>query len=149
MPKPATHSLIWSVQSKTYTLLCPDSPPQYLMPGNEEPWLAWLTMHSSFSFQGQYGHLSVLKESRQRGAGYWYAYHTKESRTRKRYLGRTVMLTLARLERVAQELSGTHSPAFLTPEPTALPSEQGGALLTSSLSERNWCLSSIMLYWWL
>src|SRR5438876_12253939 len=97
MPKPATHTLIWSAQSKTYALIRPDSPQQSLVPGNEEPWLAWLTTHSSFSFQGQYGHLSVLKESRQRGAGYWYAYHTKESQTRKRYLGRTAMVTLARL----------------------------------------------------
>src|SRR6266705_2153564 len=52
MPKPATHTLLWSAQSKTYALLCPDAPPQSLVPGNEEPWLAWLTTHSSFSFQG-------------------------------------------------------------------------------------------------
>src|SRR5690349_22537810 len=101
MPKPATHTLLWSAQSKAYALIRPDSPPQSLVPGNEEPWLAWLTTHSSFSFQGQYGHLSVLKESRQRGAGYWYAYHTSQSRTRKRYLGPTAMVTLAHLEKVA------------------------------------------------
>src|SRR5438105_10278278 len=118
MPKPATYTLIWSAQSKTYALLCPDSQPQSLVPGNEETWLAWLTTHSSFSFQGQYGHLSVLKESRQRGAGYWYAYHTTQSRTRKRYLGRAARVTLERLEKVAQELS--NSPAILTPDPTAL-----------------------------
>jgi LuxR family maltose regulon positive regulatory protein len=113
MPKPATHTLIWSAQSKTYALFRPDYPPQSLVPGNEELWLAWLTTHSSFSFQGQYGHLSVLKESRQRGAGYWYAYHTSQSRTRKRYLGRTEMVTLARLEQVAQELNSSSPPAPL------------------------------------
>ena len=134
MPKPASHTLIWSAQSKTYALLCPDSSPQSLMPGNEEPWLAWLMTHSSFSFQGQYGHLSVLKESRQRGAGYWYAYHTTQSRTRKRYLGRTAMVTLARLEKVAQELSSSPSPAILTPEPAALSLEQKGVLLSTKLS---------------
>src|SRR6266568_3788788 len=134
MPKPASHTLIWSAQSKTYALLCPDSSPQSLVPGNEEPWLAWLTTHSSFSFQGQYGHLSVLKESRQRGAGYWYAYHTTQSRTRKRYLGRTAMVTLARLEKVAQELSSSPSPAILTPEPAALSLEQKGVLLSTKLS---------------
>src|SRR6266487_1125023 len=134
MPKPASHTLIWSAQSKTYALLCPDSPPQSLVPGNEAPWLAWLTTHSSFSFQGQYGHLSVLKESRQRGAGYWYAYHTTQSRTRKRYLGRTAMVTLARLEKVAQELSSSPSPAILTPEPAALSLEQKGVLLSTKLS---------------
>src|SRR2546421_7510554 len=134
MPKPATHTLLWSAQSKTYALLCPDSPPQSLLPGNEESWLAWLTTHSSFSFQGQYGHLSVLKESRKRGAGYWYAYHTTQSRTRKRYLGRTAMVTLARLEKVAQELSSTPLPALLAPEPTALSLEQHSLLLSTKLS---------------
>src|SRR5436190_21500554 len=120
MPKPPTHTLIWSAQSKTYALLCPDSQPQSLVPGNEEPWLAWLTTHSSFSFQGQYGHLSVLKESRQRGAGYWYAYHTTQSRTRKRYLGRTAIVTIARLEKVVQEPSSSPSPALPTPDSAPL-----------------------------
>src|SRR5436190_23218348 len=133
MPKPPTHTLIWSAQSKTYALLCPDSQPQSLVPGNEEPWLAWLTTHSSFSFQGQYGQLSVLKESRQRGAGYWYAYHTTHSITRKRYLGRTAMVTLARLEKVAQEFSSSSSPSPLAPEPPAPSFEQRGALLSSKL----------------
>src|SRR6266571_2307325 len=134
MPKPATHTLLWSAQSKTYALLCPDAPPQSLVPGNEEPWLAWLTTHSSFSFQGQYGHLSVLKESRQRGGGYWYAYHTKESQTRKRYLGRTAMVTLVRLEQVAQELSSSPSPSSLAQALPAPSSEQKGVLLSTKLS---------------
>src|SRR5229473_540622 len=134
MPKPAAHTLLWSAQSKTYTLLCSDSPPQSLVPGNEEPWVAWLTTHSSFSFRGQYGHLSVLKESRQRGAGYWYAYHTKESHTRKRYLGPTAMVTLARLEQVAQELSSSPSPSSLAQEPPAPSFEQKGVLLSTKLS---------------
>src|SRR6266566_2629083 len=134
MPKPATHTLIWSAQSKTYALICPDSPPQSLVPGNEEPWFAWLTTHSSFSFQGQYGHLSVLKESRPRGAGYWYAYHTKESQTRKRYLGRTAMLTLARLEEVAQVLGSEPEPAPLAQALTSSSSEQKGVLLSTKLS---------------
>ncbi len=134
MPKSATHTLIWSAQSKTYALIGADYPPQYLVPGNEEPWLAWLTTHSSFSFHGQYGHLSVLKESRQRGGGYWYAYHTTQSRTRKRYLGRTAMVTLACLEKVAQEFSSSPSPSFLAPEPPASSFEQKGVLLSTKLS---------------
>ncbi|HKF38978.1 MAG TPA: transcriptional regulator, partial [Ktedonobacteraceae bacterium] len=98
MPKPPTHTLIWSAQSQTYALVTPDHPPQELVPGNKEAWVAWLTAHSSFTFHGQSGSLSVLKESRKRGAGYWYAYHTKESQTRKRYLGRSALVTLERLE---------------------------------------------------
>ncbi len=118
MPKPPIHRLIWSAQSSTYILFTPDQPPQSLVTGNEESWLAWLALHSSFSFQGQCGHLSVLKESRSRGGGYWYAYHTTESQTRKRYLGRTAMVTLVRLEEVARDLSSEHAretkPAPLT-----------------------------------
>ena len=87
MPKPATYTLLWSAQSKTYALLGPDAPPQSLLPGNEESWVAWLRTRSSFSFQGQYGHLSVLKESRQRGGGYWYAYHTKRATPANAILG--------------------------------------------------------------
>jgi len=96
--------------------------------------VAWLTTHSSFSFQGQSGHLNVLKESRQRGAGYWYAYHTKESHTRKRYLGPTAMVTLALLEQVAQELSSSPSPSSLAQAPPAPSSEQKGVLLSTKLS---------------
>jgi len=105
MPKPPIHRLIWSAESSSYTLFTPDQPPRSLVPGDEESWLAWLTTHTSFSFQGQHGQLSVLKESRSRGAGYWYAYHTAENQSRKRYLGRTSTVTLARLEEVAHTLN--------------------------------------------
>src|SRR6266700_3546675 len=134
MPKPPTHTLIWSAQSETYALVTPDHLPQEIVPGHQEPWVAWLTTHSSFSFQGQSGHLSVLKESRPRGAGYWYAYHTKESQTRKRYLGRTAMLTLARLEEVAQDLGSEPEPAPLAQAQTSSSSEQKGVLLSTKLS---------------
>src|SRR5215469_11722217 len=134
MPKPASHTLIWSAQSNSYILHGPDSPSQSLMPGSEEPWIAWLEMHSSFSFQGQCGRLSVLKESRQRGAGYWYAYHTAQSRTRKRYLGRTSMVTLAHLEKVARELNGISSPVFHDPKPAGLALERSFPLLSTKLS---------------
>ena len=134
MPKPPAHTLIWSAQSKTYALVTPDHPPQEMVPGNEEAWVAWLTTHSSFSFHGQSGYLSVLKESRKRGAGYWYAYHTKESQTRKRYLGRSAILTLARLEEVAQDLGSEPTSTPLAQAKNAPSSEQKGVLLSSKLS---------------
>jgi len=134
MPKPPTHTLIWSAQSKTYALVTPDHPPQEMVPGNEEAWVAWLTTHSSFSFYGQSGSLSVLKESRKRGAGYWYAYHTKESQTRKRYLGRSALLTLARLEEVAQDLGSEPTSTPLAQAKYEPSSEQQGVLLSSKLS---------------
>jgi LuxR family maltose regulon positive regulatory protein len=134
MPKPPTHTLIWSAQSKTYALVTPDHPPQEMVPGNEEAWVAWLTTHSSFSFHGQSGYLSVLKEPRKRGAGYWYAYHTKESQTRKRYLGRSAIVTLARLEEVAQDLGSEPTSTPLAQAKNAPSSEQMGVPLSSKLS---------------
>ena len=134
MPKPPTHTLIWSARSKTYALVTPDHPPQEMVPGNEEAWIAWLTTHSSFSFHGQSGSLSVLKESRKRGAGYWYAYYTKESHTRKRYLGRSAVVTPARLEEVAQDLGSEPASTPLAQAKNAPSSEQQGVLLSSKLS---------------
>jgi LuxR family maltose regulon positive regulatory protein len=43
------------------------------------------------------GRLNVYLEERPRGGRYWYGYHTKESRTRKRYLGQPANVTFARL----------------------------------------------------
>jgi LuxR family transcriptional regulator, maltose regulon positive regulatory protein len=134
MPKPPTHTLIWSAQSQTYALVTPDHPPQEMVPGNEEAWVAWLTTHSSFSFHGQSGSLSVLKESRKRGAGYWYAYHTKESHTRKRYLGRSAIVTLACLEEAAQDLGSEPTSIPLAQAKNAPSSERQGVLLSSKLS---------------
>ena len=48
----------------------------------------------------------VLKEFRSRGTGYWYVYHASSGQTRKRYLGRSETVTLARLEEVVQDLQG-------------------------------------------
>jgi LuxR family maltose regulon positive regulatory protein len=102
MPKSPAHALIWSAENHLYVLHTPDHPPQLIFPGNEAVWCAWLTTHSSFSFQGQHGHLNVLKEARLRGTRYWYAYHRSAGQTHKRYLGHSAAVTLARLEEIAQ-----------------------------------------------
>ncbi len=49
--------------------------------------------------------MSVIKEIRPRGAGYWYAYSTHHRRTRKRYLGPTPQVTLQRLEQEAESFA--------------------------------------------
>ena len=104
MPNVPTHALIWSRERGLYELRPADPHLSCVVPGEEEPWLAWLTTHSSFSFQGQAGRLNVLKEQRPRGGGYWYAYHWHQGQARKRYLGCTDTLTLARLEAMVQDL---------------------------------------------
>ena len=66
--------------------------------------------------------------------GYWYAYHTKEGRTKKRYLGPAVMVTLERLEHVAQELNTSPSPPLLAQETTSPSLEQHSLLLSTKLA---------------
>jgi hypothetical protein len=105
MPKVLTHALIWTASRGVYELHPADPLLSSVVPGEEEPWLAWLSTHTSFAFQGQASRLALRKESRPRGEGYWYAYHWHQWQARKRYLGRTATLTLARLEAVAQTLS--------------------------------------------
>src|SRR2546430_7903675 len=77
--------------------------------GDDEAFSHWLNGHSAFAFWGQAGQLSVLKEARAGGTGYWYAYRTQERRTRKRYLGPSARVTFARLEQEAQALSSSPS----------------------------------------
>src|SRR5207302_647408 len=72
--------------------------------GDDEAFSHWLNEHSAFAFWGQAGQLSVLKDARAGGTGYWYAYRTQERRTRKRYLGPSARVTFARLEQEAQAL---------------------------------------------
>src|SRR5262249_14698506 len=60
------------------------------------------------------------------GSGYWYAYQTKEGSTRKRYLGRTETLSLARLEETAR--------TFVHGSGTAQAMDQGMELLSSRLA---------------
>lgn len=112
MPKSPAATLIWSPERHSYKLQTPDHFLMWIESGTEESWLAWLTAHPSFAFQGRCGQLNVYKEQRARGAGYWYAYHTNAAQTQKRYLGRSATVTLTRLEEMARALQ-EQSPAFL------------------------------------
>jgi LuxR family transcriptional regulator, maltose regulon positive regulatory protein len=106
MPKVATHALIWSPEKNHYELHTPDLPDHYPLLTEDEQWFRWLSARSSFSFQGQYGHLTLRKEPRPRGGeGYWYAYRTQNRRTVKKYVGRTAELSITRLEATAQALT--------------------------------------------
>jgi LuxR family maltose regulon positive regulatory protein len=111
MPKVATHALIWSPENNHYELRAPDLLDRDAVLGEDEQWFRWLSACSSFSFQGQGGHLTLRKESRPRGGeGYWYAYRTQNRRTVKKYVGRAAELSIARLEATAKALTTqTHS----------------------------------------
>ena len=117
MPRPAPHALIWCEDSQEYELQRGGKPERRFTRGDEQAFACWLAEHAAFSFVGRAGRLSVLKEARSRGAGYWYAYRTQDRHTHKRYLGPTAKVTFARLEAAAKELTGKLSSAsFLWPD---------------------------------
>src|SRR2546421_483511 len=134
MPKPLLHALIWSHEQKHYKLYSHGQPEQCFPPGDEPAFSRWLDGHTAFAFEGQAGRISVLKEARRGGTGYWYAYRTQNRHTRKRYLGRTAKVTFARLEQEARVLDSSPSPASLAKAKASPLSEQKGMLLSTKLS---------------
>lgn len=104
MPKASTYTLCWVPVQARYELRERDCALD-VNPADGS-WYVWLAAHSAFAFQGQRGKLTLLKESRTRGEeGYWYAYRSRQGHTRKKYLGRSSDLTLARLEETASSLA--------------------------------------------
>src|SRR5258708_13422607 len=122
MPRVPLHALIWSREQGLYELYTQGQLEQRFQPAEEAAWLAWLREVSSFAFHGTFGSLNVYLERRPRGGVYWYAYHTSQGRTRKRYLGRTETLSLARLEEIAQTLLREQQPAQALERRMRLPS---------------------------
>ena len=111
MPRVPLHALTWSREQNLYELYTQGQLKLRFRPAEEAAWLAWLGSVSSFAFHSPGGSLNVYLERRPRGGVYWYAYHTSQGRTRKRYLGRTETLSLARLEEIAQTLLREQQPA--------------------------------------
>jgi len=134
MPKPSLHALIWSQEQEQYELYIHGQREQCFRRGDEPAFSRWLAEHTSFAFEGQAGRISVIKEARPGGTGYWYAYRTQDRHTRKRYLGSTTNLTFARLEEQARVLKSSPWPAPLVPEPPGRQDERSVALLSPKLS---------------
>ncbi|MEO6888162.1 MAG: LuxR C-terminal-related transcriptional regulator [Ktedonobacteraceae bacterium] len=116
MPKLPTYVLHWSEENQVYELSRNGRTEECFGPESGPSWLHFLETHTSFAFQGQEGRLSIIKETRLRGSGYWYAYRTSGRRTVKRYLGSASTVTIARLEEVAGVLSRVGSGTQTTPE---------------------------------
>jgi LuxR family maltose regulon positive regulatory protein len=105
MPKAAAATLLWSPERERYEWQHRGeniSPP--VSPEDAPGLLRLVDDSSSFAFQGKHGRLTLRKESRRHGEGYWYAYRSQDRRTRKKYLGRTPSLSIARLEDIAEAL---------------------------------------------
>src|SRR5712692_1224706 len=126
MSRTPLHALIWSEEQRLYELHTQDRLEQRFQPTDEATWQSWLREVTSFAFHSPAGSLNVYLERRPRGGAYWYAYQTKEGRTRKRYLGRTETLSLARLEETALSLRREQQP------PQAL--DQGMLVLSGRLA---------------
>jgi len=110
MPKPSVHVLAWSEVQQRYELFTRGHLCQSFHPDDSQQWQSWLSEQTSFAFHGRQGQMSVIKEARPRGAGYWYAYSTHHRQTRKRYLGPTPKATLQRLEQEAESLAARATP---------------------------------------
>ena len=149
MPKIPSYTLAWSPGTEAYELYEPRHRGVLSIVPDSPEWFAWLEQVSSFAFSGKSGHYTARKETKQRGALYWYAYRKTQGKLAKKYLGKTADLTLALLEEVAGLLpaerataasrreSATVSPA---PQETALPhSTRSLASMASTTSGDGGC----------
>ncbi|MEO7910829.1 MAG: LuxR family transcriptional regulator, partial [Roseiflexaceae bacterium] len=121
MPKAAKYALLWSAEHASYELH-QQGDRDWLPVGDGNPaWLAWLETHSGFAFAGRAGRVSLLKEARKGGTGYWYAYRRQGRRTLKHYLGRSADVTIARLEATAAALKPVTQPNPRSPDNPVVP----------------------------
>lgn len=105
MPRTPLHALNWSSEHEVYECSTRGQVVHRFQAGDDDAWQTWLDGVTSLAFHGRSGSLNVYQEQRSRGGSYWYAYHTDRDGIRKRYLGQTAQVTLARLEEIAQALA--------------------------------------------
>ncbi len=144
MAKRVPATLFWSEEDQQYIWQKEGDKAKRLRLSAEEQLCQLLDESSSFSFQGQQGHLTLLKETRVKsGDGYWYAYRRQGKRVVKKYAGRPADLTIVRLEKLALAIQAAHGqsePAQLShlsldqhPQPAPSPLHQQAPLLVPKL----------------
>jgi LuxR family transcriptional regulator, maltose regulon positive regulatory protein len=102
MAKKVPAMLLWSGEDRQYLWQREGSTEKRVELAAQDHIFRLLDENTSFSFHGQQGHLTLLKETRVRGDdGYWYAYRRLGKRVVKKYAGRPADLTIARLEELA------------------------------------------------
>jgi LuxR family transcriptional regulator, maltose regulon positive regulatory protein len=144
MGRTPLHALTWSQEQRLYELHTQDRLEQRFQPTDEATWQSWLREVTSFAFHSPAGSLNVYLERRPRGGAYWYAYQTKEGRTRKRYLGRTETLSLAHLEKTALALRREQQPPQAFDQGMlALSGKLAPPRLSAALVERERLLSAL------
>jgi LuxR family transcriptional regulator, maltose regulon positive regulatory protein len=77
-------------------------------------WYAWLEDATTFAFSSAEGGFSARKERRGRAGWYWKAYRKHKGALHRAYLGKSVDLTLDRLNLIATDLAqrATKSPTL-------------------------------------
>ena len=97
-------------------------------------WYAWLEAASTFTFRSEHGSFTARKEraGNRRGRPYWRAYHTRNGKLHRIYLGQSEELTLHRLYTVAARLAGA---CAATASPIAPDLTGGAAPLPASGSD--------------
>jgi len=144
MSRAPLHALTWSREQRLYELHTQGRLEQRFQPTDEAAWQSWLREVTSFAFHSPAGSLNVYRERRPRGGAYWYAYHTSQGRTRKRYLGRTETLSLAHLEETARSLWREQQPRqALDQGMLVLSSRLAPPRLPTALVERERLLSAL------
>lgn len=100
MPKAAEYAIQWSQALAGYEIVHPP----FSFPLKDTVTLQhWLERVDTFHFCSSTGHtLTVRKEAKQRGGGYWYAYKRVNGIVQKKYLGGKSKVTLAGLEDIAR-----------------------------------------------
>nr|BBH86193.1 helix-turn-helix transcriptional regulator [Thermosporothrix sp. COM3] len=98
-------AIVWCEEEQAYELQTAGKTRLYRSETEDADWFSNLAACSGFRFVGRHGHMTVRKESRKRGSGYWYGYRRRNGRTHKQYIGRDALLTLEYLEHIAQKLA--------------------------------------------
>jgi LuxR family transcriptional regulator, maltose regulon positive regulatory protein len=88
----ALPTLSWSATHLVYELSGGKLGEPLHLTGEDPAWFAWLDSVPSFALHGKRGSFTVRKETKQRGASYWYAYSKTKGKLAKKYLGKTASL---------------------------------------------------------
>jgi hypothetical protein len=128
MPKEADYTIAWSSERQGYEIL--HTPFRFSLTSTDTL-VHWLSMVSSVHFCSREGHtLTLRKERKQRGAGYWYAYKRINSKLCKKYLGETSKLDLQTFEAVAWRFV---EPEQATPTQQTVPPRKPTLVCTRTL----------------
>ncbi len=135
MPQSAEYRVEWSSKACQYEIY--HGPFTFAL--TDASWAAWLTMVSSFHFCSPMGYrMTVRKESKERGSGYWYAYKRTNGKVRKKYVGHDSKLDFYTLETIARSFTepdpirfqSSPPPQQETPQP---PPRQPNLIFTKTL----------------